>query len=459
MTNTAAILFLWAYAGVVGARVAWPSLHLGKRLFLFGCFSLLSTYLVAVCTLFFAAWGIINAQLIILCCATLFLVTSFCINKLLKRSYDDKHDCSDVYHEDVQSGSLLQIAITVIFLAFSISYVYRTSLEPLWGWDTLWYWGVTAMNIIKEPIHGNWLFTAAPHPSTAPALLALPVFGDDSGRGVASIFWMLILASLLTMIYGQAFAITGSQICASILAFVFATMPLAENLASSPGYAELLVCGSLFAFSAAFCFRSYGRFWLLLCCVLLLSLLITKNTGPLFFLLIAGAAFMQLLADRGISLWFLMTVFAAVVVLAFLAMGVFQYLGHSIVIGHRTLEFDVSRLPMIFINEFHGKIRNQSFSIFPVLFLITLGGVLLSRSERKRQIIFNEKPFFLFLSGGALVMLIFSQLTTYGFSGGQTVSDTMISRHSLPLATLFFAALPYVYLAAISSGSNRHRES
>lgn len=461
MTNTATIVFLWAYAGTVGARIALPGLNLGQRIFLFGCFGLLSTYLVAVLALLFIAWGIINLQLILLCCAILILVISFCIKKLLARSCDrdvEEHDCPDVYIEDAKADTLVQIAITTLSLVFFVSYAYRTGLEPLWGWDTLWYWGVTATNIITEPLNGSWLFTAAPHPSTAPALLALPVLGDDSDRGVPSIFWMLTLASLLAMIYGQALAVTASKVCASILPFVFATMPLAENLASSPGYAELFVCGSIFSFSAAFCFRVQSRFWLLLCCAPLLSLFITKNTGALLFLIMAGAAFLQLLVDRGVSFWFLMKVFAVMAVLVFLAMGVFQYLGHSIIIGHRTLEFDVLLLPIIFINEFHGKILNQSFSIIPALFFITLGAVFLVRTKRQRHPILNEKPFFLFSIGGVLLMLLFSQLTTYGFGGGQPKSDTIISRHSLTLATLIIAALPYVCLTAIS-GSHRYKES
>lgn len=461
MTSAAAIVFFWAYAGVVGARIALPGLNLGKQIFLFGCFSLLSTYLSAVCALWLISRGVINPLLILLCCAFLFMAMSFCINKLLEWSChegDYGHYASEVYIEDVQVGARFQLVITSIFLVFFLSYAYRTLLEPLWGWDTLWYWAIVASSIMTEPLNGNWLFAAAPHPSTTPALLAIPVMGDDSGKGIPSMYWILTFASLLIMIYGQALAVTASKICASILALVFATMPLAENHASSPGYAELFVCGLIISFSAAFCFRSHNRFWLWLSCILLLSLLITKNTGPLFLLIMASAAFFQLLVDRGISCYPLMKIFAAVVVLAFLGMGFLQYLGHSVIFGYRALEFDVFRLPLIFVNEFHSKILNQSFSVLPVLFFIALGAVLSNRSMKQRQFSFHDKPFFLFSIGGTLAMLLFSQLTTYGFTGGQPGSDTIVSRHSLPLATLLMTMMPHLYLKALSR-SHRYRDS
>ena len=461
MTNTIAILFFWTYAGSVGARIALREVNAGRAIFLFGCFSLLGTYLAAVAALYFLGRGVNNPHVILLCCATLFMVIGFCINRVLERSYDGNnggHDGSEVGIGNDQSDWRLQVAATIVFLVFFFSYAYRTALEPLWGWDTLWYWAITASNIMAEPFNDGWLFIAAPHPSTTPGLLALPVMGDSVGDSVPSIFWILTFASLLTMIYAQALAVTASKICASISAIVFATMPLAENHASSPGYAELFVCGSLFAFSTAFCFRLYSRFWLLLCCVLLLSFFITKNTGPIFFLIMAGSAFLQVLVDRGISYCLLIKFFAAVLVLAFLAIGVLQYLGHSVIFGYRTLEFDIYRLPMIFVIEFHSKIFNQSFSVLPVLFFITLGTVLSTRSMKQRQFTFHDKPFFLFSIGGVLAFLLFSQLTTYGFDGGEPERDTIISRHSLPLATLIISAMPYVYLTAIS-GFHRYKES
>ncbi|MAD95613.1 MAG: hypothetical protein CML33_09000 [Rhodobacteraceae bacterium] len=461
MTSTVAIIFFWACAGAVGARTALPDLNLGKRIFLFGCFSLLSTYLAAVSALWLISRGVINPLLILLCCGFLFMVMGFCINKLLERSGDrdgDGHYASVAYFEDVQADRRFQLFITSLFLVFFLSYAYRTLLEPLWGWDTLWYWAIVASNIITEPLDGNWLFTAAPHPSTTPALLAIPVMGENSGAGVHSIYWILTFASLLIMIYGQALAVTASKIYALISAFFFATMPLAENHASSSGYAELFVCGSLFSFSTAFCFRLHNRFWLLLSCILLLSLLITKNTGPLFLLIMAGAAFLQVLVDRGISYYLLMKFFFAWVVLAFLAAGYLQYLGHPIIFGYRMLEFDVFRWPMILVNEFHSKIFNQSFSVLPVLFFITLTAVLSNRVMKQTRFTFHDKPFFLFSIGGALAMLLFSQLTTYGFNGGQPESDTIMSRHSLPLAALLISAMPYVYLIAIS-GSHRYKDS
>ena len=462
MEKISLLVLFWVCTGSVGFRIALPCLNPGQRIFLFGCFSLLGAYCVAVCSLYLIGRGVVNPPAILLSCVILFIAVGFCIKKAYKLPHDTDiskaHDSFEFNARNIRRETLFQRAFIVVFLVFFLSYAYRTALEPLWGWDTLWYWAIVASNIMAESLNDNWLFLTAPHPSTMSALLAFPVMGDDSGHRASSIFWILTYASMLIMLYGQALSVTASKICASTSAFVFATMPLAENLASSAGYAELFVGASLLAFSTAFCFRLQNRFWVLLSCVLLFPILITKNTGPLFFLVIAGAAFLQVIVDRGYSYDLMVKYFAATVVLAFLCMCFLQYVDFPITMGYRTLEFDVFRWPMIFKNEFHAKIVNQSFSVLAILFFIATSIFLSGASKNERQAIYPHIAFFLFSIGGLLALLLFSQLSTYGFNRGQPGADTVISRHNLPLATLVIMTVPYLYLMALN-GLHRYKDS
>jgi hypothetical protein len=171
-----------------------------------------------------------------------------------------------------------------------------------------------------------------------------------------------------------------------------------------------------------------------------------------------GAALLQILYDRGISFRLLVGFSAAVILLAFLVMCFLQYLEWPITLGGRTLEFDVFRWPLVFLNEFHGKVVNQSFSILAVLLALSFAVCFSLISNEKVQPPFPEQPFLFFSITGVLGMLLLAQLSTYGFDAGQPLSDTIISRHSLPLATLIIMTVPHIYLAA-SNGLHGSEDS
>lgn len=471
MTSTIAIILLWFGAGLSGTRTALPIISTGQRIFLFGFFSLISMYVVAVCFLYFRSQGSFDQHLVLLVCAVIFLfLVLFCrwfcslSDYVVRRDSDGSAGGAKAF----PAKFLFQVPVILIFVMFFSAYLYRMALEPMWGWDALWYWALVAFDILGEQektfccfvehSKDSWLFDAAPHPATSSALLAFPMLGVELGEGLPSLYWILTFSSLLTMAYGHALSITFSALFSLVLVTVFASVPLLENLASSVGYAEIFVCGSIFAFSAAFGFRTEHRLWILLCCLPLFSLLIIKNTGLILFLIMIGAAFLQILYDRGISFRLLVGLFAAVILLAFLVVCFLQYLEWPITLGSRTLEFDVFRWPLVFRNEFHGKVVNQSFSILAVLLALSFAVCFSLISNKKVQPPFPEQPFLFFSITGVLGMLLLAQLSTYGFDAGQPLSDTIISRHSLPLATLIIMTVPHIYLAA-SNGLHGSEDS
>lgn len=461
MTSTTAIILLWFGAGLSGTCIALPIISAGQRIFLFGLFSLISMYVVAVCFLYFRSQGLFDQHLVLLVCAALFLFLVLFFRWFCSLSDYVVHRKSDGLVAGAKKFStnfLFQVPVILIFVMFFSSYLYRMALEPMWAWDALWYWALVAFDILGEQENtfccfvehskDSWLFDAAPHPATSSALLAFPMLGVEVGEGLPSLYWILTFSSLLTMVYGHALSITFSALFSMVLVTVFASIPLLESLASSVGYAEIFVCGSIFAFSAAFGFRAEHRLWILLCCLPLFSLLIIKNTGLILFLIMIGAALLQAFYDRGISFRLLIGFSTATFLLAFSALCFLQYLEWPITLGGRTLEIDVFRWPLVFRNEFHGKIVNQSFSILPVLLALSFAVCFSLISNKKIQPPFPDQPFLFFSITGVLGMLLLAQFSTYGFDGGQPGSDTIISRQSLPLATLIIMTVPHIYLAA-----------
>ena len=471
MTSTIAIVLFWFSAGLSGTRIGLPMINAGQRIFLFGFFSLISTYFVAITFLYFRSQDTLDQRLVFLFCAVFFLfLILFCrwfcrlFNYRSRREYDGSEGCIPSVRRDV----LNQAPVILVFVIFFLVYLYRMVLEPMWSWDGLWYWALVATDLLGEQVKDfccfvpqskdSWLFLAAPHPATSSALLAFPVLGVDPGEGLPSLFWVLTFSSLLAMVYGHALSITFSALFSIVLVTVFASVPLLENLASSVGYAELFVCGSIFAFSAAFCFKTENSLWILLCCLPLFSLLIIKNTGLLLFLIMIGAALLQVLYDRGVSFRLLVSLFAAVISLGFLIIFFLQYLEWPITIAGRLLEFDVFRWPLVFRNEFHSKIVNQSFSVLVVLFALSCAACFPLISNKEGRSPFPGQPFLFFSTSGMLGMLLLAQLSTYGFDAGQPGSDTVMSRQSLPLAILIMMTVPHIYLAA-SNGLRRSEGS
>ena len=351
------------------------------------------------------------------------------------------------------------ITISLVFFIGSIIFIslIHHLYTPLQSWDALQYWAPRALAEMEvADAEGGKV-----HPRLIALFLAWNnLTQDGSPQLFQFISWFMLWISYALLVHGFSLNVGCSRNVALLLTLISLSVPLIENHANRPGYAELALG---YVLSAAVVLTAIGfaaKRAAVLCAGLAMSslLLVLKNTGLFYLTCLWTAALWALLYYYSKQL--LLVMFILLLPLGYILYSdgfVFVAAGQVLEwtpwldygkVAGRKLELANTPISALFENQLHAWVINQSFSVlFVGVATVTLMWMTFGHFRGPAT------DFILLCILLGLGGIVLAQLTEYGLRYAIPTHDTSGTRLAIPI----FMLVPLMFALLVAFVESRGR--
>lgn len=326
---------------------------------------------------------------------------------------------------------------------------------PSQAWDFLWYRadiGLFLLNPQGPESVTPWVkFMVHPPVPEALAMSSAWASFQFSTNGPHMLYWLLIWLTITLTVSGYGYSETSSLRFGLILALLTMSLPLLQNHIALSGYAEPFVVAGLVVSVASLAsyIKTKSKLMLFIGLFSALCVLFLKNVGLLYSISILSAFFLTLTASSlrytsGRKIGTVVCVVSLLLLLSWWYIGN-ELFSNGIQVFGRFLEPSKATFYDILVNQSHALLKNQSFSLVFLIYCLSFFFVFRALG----QLMYRE--LFLWLcSTLVLVLLSFSQLTSWGYTHAMPDNDTGNSRFSLNFIALAVFNLVTLYRMSLN---------
>ena len=351
------------------------------------------------------------------------------------------------------NGAQTALAAVVASLALALFYIAGFISVPAFGWDVFDQWAPAAGDYLTSDVaqasQWTWENYRSAHPATISALIAIAETDKQFLADITSakLLWHIACSITLILVFLHTHIIGNNLVVSSLITFAASTIPLLENHAAIYGYAEIYL--GLILISASLMLIHIAKKKTAALTVLLiatLALVSIKNIGAFLAVIMVFAYItvrVQWISEKYLKIIMLVApCFAVLAVFCIDAAGVEM----QITMRYRDLLIvQPENLYSIPRNEFFSLILNNSFSIFPLVFALSV-----IRFSFEKEINLSHQ-YIAVASWGLFLFIVASQLTYYGYVYAIPERDTGNTRFTLPVLIFGLLILPYFISIAQNS--------
>ena len=348
-----------------------------------------------------------------------------------------------IFNFNVATSFVLSVFIMTIAISF-----YTAMLTPLSGWDSIDHWALQSARLIR---HAELANVAEPfayehrHPLALKIILAWSAVTqlEDKATYFVGLPWTLIWLSCCLQISAMTLLASSSFRYAALTGLVAATLPLLANHGLIYGYGEIFMSFFCLSFCSAAAYRSeYGGGVSFLIMVLaLLSLLFTKNSGPIFAAFLISSLILAHLSRKSKIAFIIALITTAICVITISVKKLYffktGYTGSFILLAGRKLKVRPSDPLEVLDNLTHMLVINSSFSL---LLITSIFALMYSYSK----ILTTHRVTLVFLVLSCLGLILF-QFTDLGFRHAVPGNDTGGSRFWIPVSVAAMLLITQIF--------------
>lgn len=338
------------------------------------------------------------------------------------------------------------LGIFIGALSFGVFWGGVAFATPAQGWDGLSFWLFKATQLVNHSGDADYVSTlTGRHGNTIPSLFAASSIVQFQNN-LFNLAWplnLLFLLSFLAVISPQQAAYKGATIFL-VVAVSGVAVPLVENHFIMVGYSEFLIgCVLVCVIKSMSLYRHQHNYRFLLIGFFLIFLLARMKFGSLIYIA-PLLAHLVICRARSCEDLYLASALAFIVIF-FVAWCCFQIslsdessrLMGVVSGSSQNVEFGIDRLLAVARNILYALLVNQSYSVWPLIFVFAL--FFLLNAPRSTGWLYSVSVSSFWIG---LLMLGCLQIDNYFFETAVPESDTGGSRHLIPFFMLGVFVLP-----------------